>query len=179
MIVIVAGVSGSGKSTVGEELAARLGWLYTDGDSLHPPENIAKMSAGIPLTDADRGPWLGAIGRLLDDRLGAGEQAVLACSALKRSYRDVLLGGRPEVVMAFLRISQELAAERLAGRHGHFFDPHLLASQFADLEPPGPDEPSVTAVPVTGTPAEVVAGIVSRLGLRPGLRRPGPGPGPA
>lgn len=171
MIVIVAGVSGSGKTTVGEVLARRLGWEFTDGDALHPPENIAKMSAGIPLTDADRMPWLGAIGAWLDDRLTAAEPGVMACSALKRSYRDRLLGGRPEVRMAFLRICREVAAQRLAERRGHFFDPHLLASQFADLEPPEPAESAVAVVPVVGPPDAVAGEIVSRFGL------PGRGPG--
>jgi len=178
VIVIVAGVSGSGKSTVGEELAGKLGWAFIDGDSLHPRENIAKMSAGTPLTDADRMPWLDAIGGWLDARLTAAEPGVLACSALKRSYRDLLMASRPAVSMAFLRICREIAAQRLAERHGHFFDPHLLASQFADLEPPGPDEKAVWVVPVAGTPAEVAGDIVSRLSLPDPDPDPDPRPGP-
>ncbi len=177
MIVIVAGVSGSGKTTVGKVLARRLGWAFTDGDALHPPENIAKMSAGIALTDADRAPWLRAIDGWLDERQAAGADGVLACSALKRSYRDQLLDDRLAVRMAFLQICREIAAQRLAARHGHFFDPHLLASQFADLEPPAPAEESVAVVPVAGQPEEVAAEIVSRLGLGPAPGLCGPDPG--
>ena len=165
MIVIVAGVSGSGKSTVGEALADRLGWLFIDGDSLHPAANIAKMSAGAPLTDQDRLPWLRAIGDWMDAQLQAGQSAIVACSGLKRGYRDLLLGGRPAVRLAFLQLSHDLAADRLAARRGHFFDPGLLDSQFADLEPPQAAEETVTAVPVTGSAQEIVAEIISRLQL--------------
>jgi gluconokinase len=148
MIVIVAGVSGSGKSTVGQVLADRLGWVFADGDSMHPPSNIAAMAAGIPLTDAERLPWLRAIAGWMDRQIVAGQSAVVACSALKRSYRRLLLDGRPAARIAFLLIDHDLAAARLAARHGHFFDPALLDSQFADLEPPGPDETSVLPVRV-------------------------------
>ena len=136
MIVVVAGVSGSGKSTVGALLAGRLGWPFTDGDMLHPEANVAKMERGEPLTDADRMPWLRAIAACMDERIAAGEPALVACSALKRSYRDLLLSGRPDARIAFLEISMDTAARRLAARHGHFFDPDLLGSQFADLELP-------------------------------------------
>jgi len=164
-IVVVAGVSGSGKSTVGALLAGRLGWPFTDGDLLHPDANIAKMARGEPLTDEDRMPWLQAIGASIDERLAAGQQAILACSALKRRYRDLLLAGRPACRIAFLQIGQTVSARRLAGRHGHFFDPHLLASQFADLEPPGPDETAVLVVPVQDQPEATADEIVRRLDL--------------
>ncbi|MHB1431564.1 MAG: gluconokinase [Streptosporangiaceae bacterium] len=166
MIVVVAGVSGSGKSTVGAMLAGRLGWDFTDGDSLHPAANIDKMSRGVPLTDQDRTPWLRAIGAWMDERAGTGRPAVLACSALKRAYRDLLLDDRPRVRMAFLQVDRDVVARRLAVRHGHFFDPRLLDSQFADLEPPGPDERAVTVVVgSSGGPGRSVAEIIDRLGL--------------
>jgi carbohydrate kinase (thermoresistant glucokinase family) len=165
VIVILAGVSGSGKTTIGELLALRLGWPFTDGDRLHPAANIAKMASGHPLTDQDREPWLAAIGASMDERIAAGQSALVACSALKRRYRAVLLNGRPEARIAFLEITKAEAAARLAGRHGHFFDPALLDSQFADLEPPVPEETAVVPVPVSEDPAVTAAAVISRLGL--------------
>ena len=165
MIVIVAGVSGSGKSTVGALLAGRLGWPFTDGDLLHPDANIAKMARGEPLTDEDRMPWLRAVGESMDQRIAAGQAAILACSALKRRYRDLLLADRPAARIAFLQIDRDVAARRLAGRHGHFFDPDLLDSQFADLEPPAPDETAVLLVPVQDQPQVTADEIVRRLDL--------------
>jgi gluconokinase len=165
VIVIVAGVSGSGKSTVGALIAGRLGWPFTDGDMLHPDANIAKMERGEPLTDADRMPWLRAIGAAMDERIAAGEPALIACSALKRRYREMLLAGRPAARIAFLRIDRDVAARRLASRHGHFFDPDLLDSQFADLELPEAGEQSVIVVPVSGTAELTAAEVVRKLGL--------------
>ncbi len=165
MIVIVAGVSGSGKSTVGALLAGRLGWPFTDGDQLHPDANIAKMERGEPLTDADRLPWLGAIAAVMDERIAAGEAALIACSALKRRYREILLAGRPAARIAFLRIDKDVAARRLAGRHGHFFDPALLDSQFADLELPAADEAAVVVVPVSVSAAATADEIIRVLRL--------------
>ena len=158
MIVIVAGVSGSGKSTVGALLAGRLGWRFADADEFHPAANVEKMRAGVPLTDEDRWPWLRTIAAWMDERIAAGEQAVITCSALKRSYRDVLLAGRPQARMVFLTPDREVLARRLAARHGHFFPEELLGSQFADLEPPAPDEtaraePVLTVVPSDGPQA--------------------------
>jgi gluconokinase len=171
VIVILAGVSGSGKSTVGALVAGRLGWPFTDGDMLHPEANIAKMERGDPLTDADRLPWLRAIAAAMDERIAAGEPALIACSALKRRYREMLVAGRPAVRIAFLSIDKDVAARRLAGRHGHFFDPALLDSQFADLDPPGPDEAAVVVVPVTdsadGTADEIIR--ILRLDPQAGL----------
>ncbi len=165
MIVIVAGVSGSGKSTVGALLAGRLGWPFTDGDLMHPEANIAKMARGEPLTDEDRMPWLRAIGECMDERIAADRPVILACSALKRRYRDLLLADRPTARIAFLQLDREVAARRLAGRHGHFFDPDLLDSQFADLEPPAPDETAVLVVPVRDQPQATADEIVRRLDL--------------
>lgn len=165
MILIVAGTSGSGKTTVAALIAGRLGWPFTDGDWLHPEANIAKMAGGVPLTDADRLPWLAAIGAWMDQQDAAGQSAVLACSALKRRYRDLLLGGRPSARMAFLLVSRDEVARRLAARHGHFFAPGLLDSQFADLEKPGPDESAVLLADATGEPQQVADLVVRGLGL--------------
>jgi carbohydrate kinase (thermoresistant glucokinase family) len=164
MIVLVAGVSGSGKTTVGTLLAARLGWPFADGDSFHPAGNVAKMRAGLPLTDADRRPWLAAMGAWMDERTAAGQSAVLACSALKRSYRAALLAGRPAARMAFLQVSHDQDAARLSARHGHFFPAKLLDSQFAVLEMPE-DSKRIIVVPAHSEPATVVADIMARLGL--------------
>ncbi len=134
--MILAGVSGSGKTTVGRLLADRLGWPFADGDSFHPAANVAKMTAGIPLTDDDRWPWLAAIGAWMDARIAAGGSGVVACSALKRRYRDVLRQGRPEVRLVFLDVSRDEDLARLRARSGHFFPARLMDSQFGDLEPP-------------------------------------------
>ena len=147
MIVIVAGVSGSGKSTVGALLAGRLGWRFADGDDFHPAANVAKMSVGVPLTDEDRWPWLRAIGAWMDERITADESAVVTCSALRRAYRDLLLYGRPQARIVFLALNRGVLTRPLAVRHGHFFPEELLGSQFTDLEPPQPDERVVTVVP--------------------------------
>ncbi|HYK68278.1 MAG TPA: gluconokinase [Streptosporangiaceae bacterium] len=166
MIVVIAGVAGSGKTTIGERLASRLGWRFADGDSFHPAANVAKMRAGIPLTDADRGPWLAAITSWMDDVIASGQSAVLACSALKRSYRDELLGGRDQAVMVFLEVSREQDQARVSRRQGHFFAEPLLASQFAALELPDPDERRVYPVATADQPpGQLVAEIVARLGL--------------
>jgi len=165
--VVLSGVSGSGKTTVGESLARRLAWPFTDGDSLHPAANIAKMRAGVPLTDEDRWPWLAAVAAVIDERIAAGQSAVVACSALKRSYRDLLLAGRPAVRMVFLDVDRDLLAARLAARHGHFFRADLLASQLADLENPQPAE-RILVLPAVGTPEQIAQQIISRLQLASG-----------
>jgi gluconokinase len=162
VIVIVAGVSGSGKTTVGALLAGRLGWQFADADDFHPAANVEKMRAGIPLTDADRGPWMRAIGAWMDERIARGEDAVVGCSALKRSYRDLLLAGRAEARMVFLAPDREVLARRLAARHGHFFPEQLLNSQFDALEPPAPDERVLTVVPAD-TPAATADSIIALL----------------
>ena len=162
MIVIIAGVSGSGKTTVGILLADRLGWRFADADDFHPAANVAKMRAGIPLTDADRGPWLRAIAAWMDERIARGEDAVVGCSALKRSYRDRLLAGRPDARMVFLAPDREVLARRLAARHGHFFPEQLLGTQLDALEPPAPDERVLTVVP-SDDPAATVTSIIALL----------------
>ena len=161
MILIVAGVSGSGKTTVGALLAGRLGWHFADADAFHTAAAIAKMRAGIPLTDEDRWPWLRTLGAWMDERIAHGESAVMTCSALKRAYRDLLLDGRPEARMIFLSVSREELARRLTARHGHFFPEQLLGSQFDALEPPSADEPRVTVVACEHDPADTVAAIIA------------------
>jgi gluconokinase len=162
--VIVMGVSGSGKSTIGEQLAKRLSWSYEDGDKFHPPANVAKMSAGHPLTDEDRWPWLRAIADEIDRVCGSGQHAVIACSALKRAYRDLLVHGRGDVRIIFLQGTKELIAARLAQRKGHFMPPGLLDSQFKVLEPPESDENPIT-VSIDGSAASIVDAIVRQIGI--------------
>ncbi len=171
MIVVLAGVSGSGKSTIGALLAGRLNWAFEDGDALHPAANIAKMRSGLPLTDADRWPWLAAVADWADQRIAAGQPAVVACSALKRAYRERLCQGRPTVRMVMLEVAETVLASRLRARHGHFFPARLLASQLAELEPPKPDEQTLT-VTAEGPPAEVADQIIDRLGLKPAADGP-------
>jgi gluconokinase len=164
------GVSGSGKSTVGEALAQRLGWTYEDADSYHPKSNVAKMSAGHPLTDDDRRPWLEAIAAEIDRVAGRGSHVVFGCSALKRAYRAILVHGRDDVRIVFLDGSRELIGDRMAARKNHFMPAGLLDSQFATLERPGPDEHPIVAgidAPVAG----IVDDIVRQLGASGAARR--------
>ncbi|GEP59964.1 gluconokinase [Reyranella soli] len=156
------GVSSSGKTTVGKLLAERLGWHYQEGDALHPPENVAKMSAGTPLSDADRAPWLRRIAERIDAWRSNGEAGVITCSALKRAYRDVIIGDRPDVGLVHLRGSRELIGRRMAARKGHFMPTALLDNQFATLQEPSPEERPIT-IDVGGTPAEIVEEILRRL----------------
>jgi gluconokinase len=167
MIVLVGGVAGSGKTTVGALLASRLHWPFADADGFHPPANVAKMRSRVPLTDADRQPWLHAIADWMDERIAAGESAVAGCSALKQSYRDELLTGRPAARLAFLEISRELAHARLAARHGHFFTVALMDSQFAELDPPE-EAQQVIVLDAGQNPGRIVAEIIDRLGLTAG-----------
>ena len=135
MIIVIMGVSGVGKTTVGEALAQQLGWSFADADDFHPAANVAKMRAGIPLTDADRAPWLKSLRGTIEGWIASRQSAVLACSALKQAYREQLLVG-PEVELVFLRADLNLIAERMAARHGHYMNPALLRSQFDILEAP-------------------------------------------
>jgi gluconokinase len=141
--LVVMGVSGSGKTTIADKLAERLGWSCEDGDKFHPKSNVEKMSAGHPLTDEDRWPWLNAIADEIERVCKARGHVVIACSALKRTYRDVLLRGRDDVRFVFLNGTQKLIAGRLALRKDHFMPPGLLDSQFKTLESPGPDENAI------------------------------------
>jgi gluconokinase len=164
--LVVMGVSGSGKSTIADHLARRLGWAYEDADQFHPASNVAKMSAGHPLTDEDRWPWLQAIADEIDRLAASGERAVIACSALKRAYRDILVHGRDDVRIVFLDGVQELIAARLAARKGHFMPPGLLTSQLATLQRPGTDERPII-VSIDAPVEAIVDDIVSQLNLVP------------
>jgi gluconokinase len=161
MVVILMGVAGSGKTTVGEVLAQRLGWRFYDGDDFHSARNRDKMRRGEPLTEEDREPWLEALRELITRCEREGENAVLACSALKRAYREELTGGSREVRLVYLKGPRDLIARRLAARHGHFFDPALLQSQFDALEEPS----DALAVDVAGTPEQITDAIVAGLAL--------------
>jgi len=163
LVLVVMGVSGVGKTTLGKMLAERLGWTFKEGDELHPAANIAKMQAGHPLDDADRAPWLDAIGAWIDAELGVDRSGVITCSALKRAYRDRLDHGRPGVRFVFIQLDQADVAARIAGRKGHFMPPSLLASQFADLQPPGADEHPLT-VSIDGSTETIVDNILHGVG---------------
>lgn len=162
MIVVVMGVTGAGKTTVGRLLAAARGAGFLDADDYHPPENVAKMRAGTSLDDADRQPWLERLNALLRERAARGASVVLACSALKAAYRATLLAGLPAARVVFLRGSREVIAARLAARRGHYMNPALLESQFAALEPPE----EAIVVEVGGTPEAIVAAIRRSLERR-------------
>ncbi|MEJ0015283.1 MAG: gluconokinase [Acetobacteraceae bacterium] len=161
-IAVMMGVSGSGKTTVARGAAQRLGWRLVEGDDFHPPANVAKMHAGTPLTDDDRWPWLRAIAAEIDAMRARGESAVVACSALKRAYRDILIGERPDVVLVYLQGTQSLIGDRIAARKGHFMPPALLDSQFATLEEPGADERPIV-VSVAPAPDAIIDDVVRQL----------------
>ena len=161
--IVVMGVAGSGKTTIGEKLAERLGWPYEDADKFHPRANVEKMSAGHPLTDEDRWPWLRAIADEIDRVCSRDGHVVIGCSALKRAYRDVLVHGRDDVRIVYLDGTQELIARRLKARKGHFMPPALLDSQFKALQPPGDDEHPVT-VSIDAPVEAIVDDIMRKLG---------------
>ena len=162
-VVVVMGVSGCGKSTIAAMLAQRLHWIYEDGDWFHPKSNIEKMHAGEPLTDEDRWPWLHAIAAWIDATRRIGNHSVIACSALKRAYRDILIGERRDVRVVYLKGDRELIARRLAARDGHFMPSALLDTQFAALEEPEADEHPIL-VSIVPHPREIVTNIVQGLG---------------
>lgn len=166
MIIVVMGVAGSGKSTIGSMLARRLDWEFADADSFHPAANVEKMSRGMPLSDEDRGPWLAAIADWMA-RLGReGRHGIVACSALKRSYRRLLVANQPDARIVYLKGERELIAARMAARSGHFMPVGLLESQFRTLEEPGPDE-NPLVVSIAAPPQDMVDAIL--LKLRPPL----------
>ena len=170
--LVVMGVSGSGKTTVADKLAERLGWKCEDGDKYHPKSNVEKMSAGHPLTDEDRWPWLNAIADEIERVCKARGHVVVACSALKRTYRDVLLRGRDDVRIVFLNGTRKLIAHRLALRKDHFMPPGLLDSQFKTLEPPGPDENAID-VSIDAPVDAIVDDIVGKLKSSPAAKNSG------
>lgn len=162
MIIVLMGVSGSGKTTIGQVLAAQLGWTFLDADDYHPAANIEKMRHGIPLNDDDRRPWLAAIRQRIEGACDRGENVVLACSALKHSYQDYLQRESPECIhYVFLNGSEELIRQRLSARKGHFMDPHLLHSQFETLEPPD----HAVQVDIAPPPDAIAEAICRKLGL--------------
>jgi gluconokinase len=162
MVLVLMGVSGSGKTTVGKSLAAELGWGFIDADDYHPAANVEKMHAGAPLTDEDRRPWLRALRRRVDEACGRGENLVLACSALKHAYQDYLERDEPECVeYVYLHGPEELIRRRLAQRKGHFMNPGLLHSQFETLEPPE----GAVRVEVSQPPEAIVAETRRKLGI--------------
>jgi gluconokinase len=162
VVLVLMGVSGSGKSTVAALLAGRLGWDFEEGDDLHPPANVAKMHAGHPLDDDDRRPWLAKVAEWITDHTEVGLPGIITCSALKRSYRDVLRG--EHVVFVYVTGTQDEITARLASRRGHYMPSSLLDSQFAALEPPGPDERSIT-VDINVPAADEATAVVKALGL--------------
>ena len=163
-VIVLMGVSGCGKSTVGTELSHLLGWPFRDADSFHPPANIEKMSQAIPLTDDDRWPWLDAIGAWLDERIAKGQPGIVSCSALKRSYRARIRARRDGARLVYLLGSEDMIAARLAARTDHFMPPGLLASQFATLEEPGPEERALV-VGIAMPPRYMASAIIDKLGL--------------
>ncbi len=168
-VIVLMGVSGCGKSTTGKRLSVTLDWPFRDADTFHPPANIAKMSAGEPLDDADRTPWLRAIAAWIDEHRTNGTRAIVSCSALVRRYRDVLIGERSDVGLVYLKGSFALIADRLSRRRGHFMPPELLKSQFDALEPPLTEERALE-ISVRLPPKAVVEQIMTGFGLVP-LRR--------
>jgi gluconokinase len=163
--IIVMGVSGSGKSTIGALLADRLGWPFADADGFHPAANVAKMAAGSPLTDADRWPWLDAIAAHIGAARGTGRPVVVACSALRRAYRERLRAGHGDLIFLHLAGAPAVIAERQAARQDHFMPPSLMASQFATLEDPAAEADAVM-VSVSASPHEVVATAIDQLAAR-------------
>jgi gluconokinase len=163
-VIVVMGVASSGKTSLGERLAAHLGWPFRDADSFHPPENVAKMAGGTPLNDEDRKPWLAAIAAWIDELRAKGEHGIVTCSALKRAYRRVIVGDRPDVALVYLKGSRALIGERMAARQHHFMPPALLDSQFATLEEPGEDERPLV-VPVDLPKDQIERKVLSELDL--------------
>jgi gluconokinase len=161
-IAVMMGVSGSGKTTIADGVAKREGWRLVEGDDFHPPSNVAKMASGRPLTDEDRWPWLRAIAREIDAIRARGQSAIVASSALKRAYRDILIGGRPDVNLVYLKGSKDLIGKRMSERKGHFMPPALLDSQFATLEEPDEDEHPIV-VSIALPPDAIVDEVVRKL----------------
>jgi gluconokinase len=175
--IVVMGVSGAGKSTVAAELVKRLGWPFAEGDDFHPPENVAKMHAGIPLDDDDRWPWLRRLADWIGEHEKAGRSAVVTCSALKRSYRDVLREGHPSVWFAHVRADPSLIQQRVETRRGHYMPPSLLGSQLEILQPLADDEPGaqISGVDPAGQVADhVLEALRSERGLPLPREEPAP-----
>jgi carbohydrate kinase (thermoresistant glucokinase family) len=172
LVIVLMGVSGSGKSTVGAELSRALGWPFRDADSFHPAANVEKMSHGVSLTDEDRAPWLAAIAQWIDERRRLSDPGIVSCSALKRAYRRQIIDGREGVRLVYLRGDKELIAERMRARTGHFMPVSLLDNQFATLEQPRNDEAPLI-VSIAPPQQQLAAAIIQALGLE--ARREGAG----
>jgi carbohydrate kinase (thermoresistant glucokinase family) len=170
VVLVVMGVSGSGKTTVARLLARRLGWPLAEGDAFHPESNIEKMKSGRALTDADRRSWLARVADWIEGRLDSNQDGVITCSALKRAYRDVIDRRGSGVVFVFLSGRRDVMGARVAARRGHFMPPSLVDSQFADLEEPSPDEPAIR-VDAGRAPAVIARSVLDELGLLPSTRR--------
>jgi gluconokinase len=168
-VIVVMGVAGSGKTTIASRLAERLHWRFAEGDSFHPPANVARMRDGIPLTDEDRWPWLDAIAAWIDAARASGERSVVTCSALKRAYRERVAGGHNDVRFVFLKGDYGVVAQRMAGRTGHYMPVALLKSQFDTLEEPQPGE-SPLVISILPAPEEIVEEIVATMKLEPASR---------
>jgi len=164
-VLVLMGVAGCGKTTVAAVLSGRLDWPFEEGDALHPQSNVEKMRSGHPLTDEDRQPWLETVATWVEECLDAGSNGLITCSALKRSYREIINRRGHGVKFVYLHGSHELIAERLATRHGHFMPPSLLDSQFATLQEPAPDEPAVR-IEIGGSPSAIANDIIKALGLQ-------------
>ena len=162
VVLVIMGVSGSGKTTIAVLLAERLHWALADADSFHPSANVRKMRSGIALSDEDRWPWLHAIAAGIDETRRAGRRGIVTCSALKRSYRDILVGARRDVRLVYLKGDQDLIAQRIAKRRGHFMPAALLQSQFDTLEEPGPEENPIV-VSVAAEPEAIAAHVLAQL----------------
>jgi gluconokinase len=177
-VLVLMGVSGAGKTTLGKAVAAQLGWPFQEGDAFHPPANIAKMASGHPLNDADRAAWLARVEAWVASQLAAGRSGVIACSALKQAYRDAIVAGRDDVILGFLNGSAALIADRLKRRRGHFMPASLLGSQLADLQPPTAQEHPIVidiARPIAAQVDQVVAALAERgrIAGQPPRAKPG------
>ena len=161
-VVVVMGVSGSGKTTVAERVAGQLGWVFQEGDRLHPVANREKMATGTPLTDEDRWPWLDIIARWIDSQLRAGQDAIITCSALRRTYRERIGNGKPGVQIVYLHGARQVLEAHVHARHHEFMPPALLESQLATLEEPAADEHAIE-VDVAGSVEDTVAAVLSQL----------------
>jgi gluconokinase/shikimate kinase len=165
-VIVLMGVSGCGKTTVAAIMSGRLNWPFEEGDALHPQANVDKMHAGHPLTDEDRWPWLEKVAHWVETTLDSGQNGIITCSALKRSYRDLINRRGHDIEFVYLHGTKEMIAPRLAARHGHYMPPSLLDSQFATLEEPTPDEPAIR-VDIGPAATAIAATIIERLHLVP------------
>src|SRR5258706_16466476 len=163
-VIVVMGVSGCGKTTVAAGLAERLGWQLAEADMFHSPANVEKMRSAIPLTDEDRWPWLAAIAKWIDAARASGKHGVITCSALKRRYREIIVGARPDAQLVYLKGDYDLIARRMAARKHEYMPVGLLQSQFDALEEPGADENAIV-VPIESAPEDIVEAIIAALRL--------------